>query len=80
MLDHDVAELRRRTERAAVRATVEDQPAADAGAERQHDQVARPLACTGVPLADRRGVCVVLDNNIEPGRGTQLTDQVNLGV
>ena len=43
-LDHDVAELGPAPGRAAVRLPVEDQAAADAGAEREHHDVAAPRA------------------------------------
>ena len=42
--DHDVAELGAGADRAAVRPAAEDQPAADPGAEREHDHVASSRA------------------------------------
>ncbi len=39
--DDDVSDLRARADRAAIRPAAEDQTAADAGAEREHDHVAR---------------------------------------
>ena len=62
VLDHDVPELGCGAERAAVGTSVEDQPTTDAGAERQHDHVARPAPGAGLPLADGSGVRVVVDS------------------
>ena len=55
-LEHDVAELGPAPGRAAVRLAVEDQPAADAGPERQHHDVSRSPrgARPAIPRSPRR--------------------------
>ena len=56
--DHDdVAELGP----AAVEPVVDDEAAADARPEREHDQVGRAPPRPETPLGERRGVAVVLD-------------------
>jgi hypothetical protein len=60
-IDHDVAQLGAAPGGAAVRPPVEDQAAADAGAEREHDDVARAPCRPCLPLADRGRVRVVVD-------------------
>ena len=75
-LDHDVPELGGGADGAAVGAAVEDQPAADAGAEREHDHVLRPAAGADLPFGDRGRVRVVVDarpvreKRSRTGRGT----------
>src|SRR4051794_5346431 len=58
--DH-VAELGARAGGPAVHLPVEDQPAADAGSERQHHEVIRAAAGAEAPFGLRRGVRVVVD-------------------
>ena len=55
--DDDVTELGP----AAVEMIVDDEPSADAGSEREHDQVGRTPPGTEPPLGEGRGVAVVLD-------------------
>ena len=55
--DDDVPELGP----AAVEAVVDHEPAADAGAEREHDEVGRAAPRPEPPLGERRRVAVVLD-------------------
>ena len=62
-LDHDVAELGSAAGGAAVRAAVQDQAAADPGAEREHHDVPRPACGARPPLGDRRGVAVVVERD-----------------
>jgi hypothetical protein len=64
--DHDVAELGAHTGRAAKRPAVEDHAAADSRPEGEHHDEARTLRGARVPLADRRGVRVVVDRNRQP--------------
>src|SRR5581483_2111401 len=66
--EHRVAELRAGADRAAVRPSAENQAAADAGAERDHDHVACALTGAGAPLGDGGGVAVVVerDRQAEP--------------
>ena len=59
--DHHVAELGAGADRAAVGPAAEDQPAADPGAEREHDHVGRAATGADAPLGDRGGVRVVVD-------------------
>src|SRR5207237_5800373 len=59
--DHDVAELDAGAHRTAVWAAAEDQPTAEAGADREHGEVARAPSRPDPPLRDRRGVRVVVD-------------------
>ena len=61
--DDHVAELRAGADRASVGAPAEDQSAADARAEREHDHVGRAAAGSGAPLRDRRRVAVVVDRH-----------------
>ena len=51
--DHHVPPAPRRRRRPAKRPAVEDDAAAHAGAEREHDHVPRPLARADLPLRDR---------------------------
>ena len=56
--DHDdVAQLGP----AAIEAIVDDEAPADAGAEREHDQIRRSSPRSEAPLGERRRVAVVLD-------------------
>ena len=68
--DHDVAELDALAVGAAERTAARDHAAAEAGAEREHHEVVVPAPDTGTPLADRRGVRVVVetDRQAEPLR------------
>src|SRR5205823_1808787 len=56
-LDDDVAEL----SPTAVEMVVDHDPAADARAKREHDEVARPAPGAQAPLRERSGVAVVFD-------------------
>src|SRR5688500_5239697 len=66
VLEHHVAELRAGAGCAAERLAAEDEPSADAGAEREHDHVARPSPGADLPLGDRGGVAVVVDGDGQP--------------
>ena len=46
---------------AAVEMIVDDEPSADSGAEREHDQIGRPPPRPEPPFGERRSVAVVLD-------------------
>ena len=60
--DDDVPELGP----AAIETVVDDEAAADARAEREHDQVRRAPPRPEPPLGERRGVAVVLDAGRQP--------------
>ena len=62
-VDDDVAELGRRPAGAVHEPPVDDEAAADAGAERQHDRVARPARLAPAPLGEHRRVAVVVDRD-----------------
>ena len=65
-LDHDVAEVGGRADRAAVHGAVEEQPAADARADGQHDDVPRAGGRPGPGLGEHRRVAVVVDEHRDP--------------
>ena len=62
-VDHHVAELGAGADRAAVELAAEDQPAADPGADRQHDRLAAAARRPGAVLGERRQVGVVVDEH-----------------
>jgi hypothetical protein len=66
VVEDDVTQLGARADPSAVRPAVEDQPAADAGPERQQDEVGRSAARSELPLGDRSGVAVVVDPDRKP--------------
>ena len=66
LVDHHVAELAGRADRAAVQLAAEDQPAADPGADRQqHRLVGAPRGARAV-LGQRGQVGVVVDEHRQP--------------
>ena len=74
-----MAELAGGAERAAVELAVQDEPAADPGAERQHDHVPRPPPRAQTVLGDRGGVRVVLERDREPERSREPVAEVDAG-
>lgn len=64
-VDDHVPGLRAGADPAAVEPPVEDQAAADAGAERDHHHVCRPAPGAGLPLRERGAVGVVVDRSGE---------------
>ena len=79
VLDHHVPELRGRAREAAVRLSVEDQSAADAGPERQEDQVAGAAPGPETPLGDRGRVRVVVDRDAHPPPALHPVAKVDVG-
>ena len=75
VLEHHVPDLGAGSDEAAVRLAVEDQPAADAGPEREHDHVVRALPGADLPLGDRGCVAVVVEGDRDwrtaPQRGRE---------
>ena len=63
-LDDRVAELAAQTAAAAVRLAVDEDAAADAGADRDHEEVARALGGAVARLAERREMAVVVDGDL----------------
>ena len=76
--DAQVADLGADPERAAVELAVEDQPAADAGADRDQQQVVDVVAGAVGELAPRGGVGVVLDHDREVEPGLELGLEVDV--
>ena len=64
--DHDVAELRAHAVPAAEGRAAGDDPAADAGPEREHHEVVLASPGAGPPLADRGRVRVVVEPDRKP--------------
>ena len=62
-LEHHVAQLGRGAARSPVEPPAEDEPAADARAEGEHDHVLRAAAGADRPFGDRGGVRVVVDRD-----------------
>src|SRR5947207_2763580 len=61
VLHDDVTELGSAAGRAAVGPAVQDQPSPDAGAQREHDEIARTAPDADRPFGDRGGVTVVVE-------------------
>ena len=78
-VDDDVAELSCRAEVATVELAVEDQAAADPGAEREHDHVVGAAARAEAVLRERRGVRVVLERNREAEPRREVVAEVEAG-
>src|SRR4051795_3167834 len=66
--DDNVAELARHPVPPALHAAVDDDASADAGSERDHDDVALALCGAEPPLGPRRGVRVVLHDHRQAER------------
>ena len=78
-VDDHVAELGSGTDPAPVEPAAEDQAAADAGPERDHDHVRGAAAGSGLPFGERRAVGVVVDRSRKPERLGRPSADVNAG-
>src|SRR5205085_2510723 len=76
---HDVAELGARADGAAVGPAVEDQPAADARAQREHHHVSRSATGAVGPFRERGGIRVVVDPDRKPEAVAHPGAQVEVG-
>ena len=74
LLDDDVPELGPAAEEAAV----DDDAAADAGAEREHHEVLRAAPGAAAPLGERGGARVVLDPDREPEALARPRDEIDV--
>jgi len=63
---------------AAIEMAVDDDAAADAGAEGEHDHVCRPLPRTEPPFGEGGGIAVVLDAGREPVALVRAIGEVHL--
>jgi len=61
--------------RAVKQATIENESAADAGANRYADHVSAALGSAAPPLAERRAVCVVVERGRQPHAFGDLISQ-----
>ena len=61
--DHHVPELRSRADRAADDTSLDQQPTANAGAQRQQHCVRRAMGGAPAPLGEHRRVAVVVDEH-----------------
>ena len=78
-VDDDVPELGPGAGRAAVRPTVQDQAAANAGAQGEHHDVARTLCRAGLPLGDRGRVAIVVDRHRQSVPLSHAAAEVEVG-
>ena len=77
--DHHVPELGACSVPAAVRAPVEDEPTADARAEREHDEIARAAPGAELPLGDGGDVAVVVDDDGDADPLLEVPGEVDAG-